>query len=281
MGVNMRRFSHRDLPRASAAFAAVFTVSQLIFAQVVGASSLPATQSEQRMNTLASLPASQSQISSAQIQITPEQLGDTLFASQHYQEAIEAYKKAPRDSAAVWNKMGISYQLLFDTDDSMRCYLTSLKLNPGNGLVLNNLATVYVTLKDYHTAERYYRKALKADPKSAVILKNLGSELLARHKFKQGGELYAAALAIDPEIFSSSSSPRIADPTSSADRGAMNYYMAITCVRAGMTDQAIEYLRKALNDKFTNPRKIVADSEFAGLHNVPAFEQLLAAQSNR
>jgi Tfp pilus assembly protein PilF len=176
--------------------------------------------------------------------------------------------------------MGISYQLLFDSADAMRCYLRSLKLDPGNGLVLNNLGTIYVSLKDYHSADRYYRKALKADPKSAVILKNLGSELLARHKFKQGEEFYAAALAIDPEIFSSSASPRIADPTSSANRGAINYYMAITCVRAGMTDQAIEYLRMALNDRFTNPKKIVADSEFAGLRNVPAFEQLLAAQSN-
>lgn len=276
----MTMFYHRHLPHFPAAFAAVFIATQLFCVQMTSASSLPNAQSEPRGGVLASLPALQSQISAAQIQITPEQLGDKLFADHQYQDAIDAYKKAPRDSAAVWNKMGISYQLLFDSDDSMRCYLTSLKLDPGNGLVLNNLATIYVTLKDYHTAERYYRKALKANPKSAVILKNLGSELLARHKFKQGGEFYAAALAIDPEIFSSSSSPHIADPTTSADRGAMNYYMAVTCVRAGMTDQAIEYLRMALNDKFTSPKKIVADSEFAGLRSVPAFEQLLAAQSN-
>ena len=276
----MRRFNHRQLPQVSAAFAAVFTVSQLFFVQITGASSALTTQSQQTVGTSALSPGSQPQISAAQIQITPEQLGDKLFANQQYQAAIEAYKKAPRDSAAVWNKMGISYQLLFDSDEATRCYLTSLKLNPGDGHVLNNLGTIYVILKDYHTAERYYRRALKADPQSAVILKNLGSELLARHKFKQGGELYAAALAIDPEIFSNSSGPRITDPTPSADRGAMNYYMAITCVRAGMTEQAIDYLRKALNERFTNPKKVVADSEFAGLRNAPAFQQLLAAQSN-
>jgi Tfp pilus assembly protein PilF len=276
----MRLFNHRHLPQASAAFAAVFTVSQLFFVQMTGASSVPTTQPQQTAGTSAFSPASQPQISAAQIQITPEQLGDKLFANQQYQAAIEAYKKAPRDSAAVWNKMGISYQLLFDSDEAMHCYLKSLKLDPRNGHVLNNLGTIYVLLKEDRTAEHYYRKALKVDPKSAVILKNLGSELLARHKFKQGGELYAAALAIDPEIFSSSSSPHIADPTASEDRGAMNYYMAITCVRAGMTDQAIEYLRMALNDKFTSPRKIVADSEFAGLRSVPAFEQLLASQRN-
>jgi tetratricopeptide (TPR) repeat protein len=276
----MRRFDHLRLLPISAVFAAIFAASLLFLMQMADASSVPTPQSLQPVGTPASLPASQLQISAAQIQITPEQLGDTLSAHKQYQAAIEAYKKAPRNSATAWNKMGIAYQLLFDSDDAMRCYLTSLKLDPGNGLVLNNLGTVYVSLKDYRTAERYYRKALKANPKSAVILKNLGSELLARHKFKQGGELYAAALAIDPEIFNSSPGPRIAEPTSSADRGAMNYYMAITCVRAGRTVQAIEYLRMALNDKFTSPKKIVADSEFAGLRNVPAFEQLLAAQSN-
>jgi tetratricopeptide (TPR) repeat protein len=274
----MRTINDRRLLPASVV-AAIFAAFQLAFVQVAGASSVPTTQSLQSVGTPASL-VSQAQISAAQIQITPEQLGDTLSAHKQYQAAIEAYKKAPRDSAAVWNKMGISYQLLFDSNEAMRCYLTSLRLDPRNGSVMNNLATIYVTLKDYHSADRYYRKALKLDPKSAVILKNRGSELLARHKFKQGGELYAAALAVDPDIFNSSTSPRVADPTSSADRGAMNYYMAITCVRAGMTDQAIDYLRMALNDKFTSPKKIVADSEFAGLHNVPAFEQLLAAQSN-
>ncbi len=276
----MRKCDNLRLLLASSVFAAIVAAAQLSLVQVAGASSVPTTQSLQPIGTPASLPMVQPQISAAQMQFTPEELGDTLFAHKQYQAAIEAYKTAPRNSATVWNKMGISYQLLFDSADAMRCYLTSLKLDPGNGLVLNNLGTIYVTLKDYRTAERYYRKALKADPKSAVVLKNLGSELLARRKFKQGGECYAAALAIDPDIFSSSGGPRIADPTSSASRGAMNYYMAVTCVRAGMTDQAIEYLRMALNEKFTNPKKIVADSEFAGLRNIPAFEQLLAAQSN-
>ena len=58
----------------------------------------------------------------------------------------------------------------------------------------------------------------------------------------------------------------------------MNYYMARGCVRAGQNDRAIEYLRMALNEGFTNPKKIVADSEFAGLRGIPAFEQLLQAQ---
>jgi hypothetical protein len=58
----------------------------------------------------------------------------------------------------------------------------------------------------------------------------------------------------------------------------MNYYMAKGCVRAGQNERAIEFLRMALNEGFTNPKKIIADSEFAGLRGIPAFEQLIADQ---
>ncbi len=212
---------------------------------------------------------------------TQEEIADALMGHQRYQAAIEAYKKAPSDSADVWNKMGIAYQMMLDPLDASRCYQTSLRLGAKNSRVLNNLGTVYDSMKEYGSAERMYRKALKLDPTSALILKNLGTNLLAQHKYKRGWEAYKEALALDPSIFQNNSSPRVENPASASDRGAMNYYMAKGCVRAGMNDCAIEYLRMALNEGFTNPKKIEADSEFAGLRGVPAFEQLLASQTRQ
>lgn len=212
-------------------------------------------------------------------QPTPEQLGDSLLAQKRYQAAIEAYKKSPADSDDVWNKMGIAYQMMFNLDDATRCYQRSLKLNPKNARVLNNLASVYDSQKDLVGADRLYRKALKLDPKSAMILRNLGTNLLAQHKFKRGWEDYQAALAIDPNVFGDNNGPRIDNPASVQERGAMNFYMAKGCVRAGQNDRAIEYLRMALNEGYTNPKKIAADNEFAALRGNPAFEELLAAQA--
>jgi tetratricopeptide (TPR) repeat protein len=210
---------------------------------------------------------------------TPEQVGDAMMAHQRYQAAIEAYKKAPSTDAVVWNKMGIAYQLMFNLVDAMHCYKTSNKLVPKNSNVLNNLGTVYDALKQYHNAENMYRKALKIEPDSALIRKNLGTNLLAQRKYEKGWEQYKAALKIDPSIFQANSRPRVENPASVSDRGAMNYYMAKGCVRAGMPERAIEYLRMALNEGFTNPKKIIADDEFASLHGVPAFEELLSAQT--
>jgi tetratricopeptide (TPR) repeat protein len=210
---------------------------------------------------------------------TPEQIGDALMAHQRYQAAIEQYKKAPTNNPAVWNKLGIAYQLMFNLDEAMHCYEKSHKLDPKNANVLNNLGTVFDALKQYHNAEKMYRKALKIEPDSALILKNLGTNLLAQHKYEKGWQQYQAAIKADPNIFQDNSRPRVENPASVADRGAMNYYMARGCVKAGMPERAIEYLRMALNEGYTNPKKIIADNEFATLHGLPAFEDLLASQT--
>jgi tetratricopeptide (TPR) repeat protein len=253
----------------------------VIFAALVTGSSAALGQTPNPVATQTAAPALPVQVvaTAPQIQPTPEELGDSLFGHQRYQEAIEAYKKAPHDSADVWNKMGIAYQMMFNLEDASRCYEASLKIDPHNTHVINNLATVYDSLKEYGAAERMYRRALKLEPNSALIEKNLGTNLLAQHKYKKGWEVYKTALTIDPHIFESSASPRVDNPASVQDRGAMNYYMAKGCARAGMSERAIEYLRMALNEGFTSPSKIEADSEFASLRGIPAFEQLLAAQS--
>jgi len=209
---------------------------------------------------------------------SPEDMGDALMAQLRYQAAIEAYQKIPHRSAEVWNKMGIAYQMMFIQQEAMHCYQASLRLDPKNSRVMNNLGTIYDAEKEFSNAERMYRKALKQDPQSAIIYKNLGTNLLSQHKYKKGGEMYKTALELDPNVFTKNSAPRVQNPTSLEDRGAMNYYMARGCVRAGMNDCAIEYLRMALNEGFTNPKKLEADREFAGLRSVPAFQQLLAEQ---
>jgi len=211
---------------------------------------------------------------------TPEEIGDSLMSHQRYQAAIEAYKKAPKNSAAVWNKTGIAYQMMFNQTDALRCYRESIKLDPKNPNVWNNLGTVYDSQRDYKEAVKMYHKALKLDPKLPLVLKNLGTDLLAQHKYDKGWQAYQAAIAIDPNIFGNDSGPRVENPSSIRQRGAMNYYMAKSCVRAGLNAQAIEYLRMALNEGFTSPKRIEADSEFAGLRTLPAFQQLLNEQRN-
>ncbi|KAA6455696.1 tetratricopeptide repeat protein [Acidobacteria bacterium AB60] len=217
-------------------------------------------------------------VTSPQFKATPEQVGDSLMAHQRYQAAIEAYKNAPQDSSEIWNKMGIAYQLMLNVDDAARSYQKALKLDPKNSVAINNMGSVYMAKKEFGKAERAYREALKLDPKSALIHKNLGTAQLSEKKYKKGWESYQEALRLDPAIFEHSTSVRVENPASIQDRGAMNYYMAKSCVKAGMVARAIDYLRMALNEGFTTPKKILADAELASLKTVPAFQQLMASQ---
>ena len=214
-----------------------------------------------------------------QPQPSQEQLGDAFAARQRYQAAIEAYAKVPHPSANTWNKMGIAYQMLFNTRDALRCYKQSIKLDAKNASFLNNMATAYDSMKEYGQAEKIYRKALKADPQSAIVYKNLGTNLMMQRKYAKGADAYRQALAIDPEVFQDSGSPRVSSPGNVQDRGALNYYMALGCVRAGQTDCALKSLRMALNEGFTTAKKLVADPAFQSLRDNPDFKKLLAEQA--
>ena len=276
----MRRFDKRPLP-ALTLMVAIVCLSSLVLAQAP-----VVTPSDSAQKPAPSASAPKPAAPATTVDITPktpptfEQVGDALMAHQRYQAAIEAYKKAPAD-AVVWNKLGIAYQLMFNLIEAMHCYKTSYKLDPKNSTVINNLGTVYDALKEYHNAEKMYRKALKMDPNSALILKNLGTNLLAQHKYDKGWKEYQAALKLDPQIFDDNSRPRIENPASISDRGAMNFYLAKGCVRAGMPLRAIQYLRMALNEGYTSPKKIIADNEFATLHGLPEFEELMNSQTQK
>jgi len=171
--------------------------------------------------------------------------------------------------------------MMFNLQEASRCYRESLALNPDNSHVLNNLGTVFESQKRYSEAEKMYRKAIRLAPRSALAYKNLGTALLAQQNFKKGWAAYQTALSLDPQIFGDHTSPTVQDPSSAQGRGAMNYYMARGCVRAGMNDCAINYLRRALNEGFASEKKITDDAEFARLREMPAFRELLAAQKQQ
>jgi len=209
------------------------------------------------------------------------QLGDSLVSQRRYEEAIDAYSQASQKTAAVWNRLGIAYQLMSNTSQAERCYKQSLKLDPRNSLALNNLGTIAASFHEYDAAERLARKALQIDPQFATGYKNLGTILIAEHKLKQGQEAYAKAMALNPDVFFTRNKPRIDNAAPAHDRGAMNYSIAAACARAGQTGCALEYLRTSMNEGFADSKSVAADTQFAALSNDPGFRKLLAEESGR
>ncbi len=217
---------------------------------------------------------------------TPEELADSLMSHKRYQEAITSYRQAisaPHDRdqlAAIWNKLGIAYQMMFNLDEATDCYRKSLHLRPHNADVLNNLGTVYDAQKEYGSARRMYKKAIKINRHNALYYKNLGTNYITSRKYKEGWKTYQEALAIDPTVFGPDNRPHTENPATLTQRGAMNYYLAKGCVKAHMPLRAIDYLRRAIDEGFVSPDKVARDHEFASLHQLPAFKQLIAEQKN-
>lgn len=198
------------------------------------------------------------------------------MARQAYQAAIRDYAAVTQPSAALWNKMGIAYQMLFDINDSAQCYKEALKLEPGNFRALNNLATVQDALHDFGAAERNYKRALRLDPRDAQILKNLGTNLLMQHEYGRGSDAYAEALAINPHVFDPSTGPSIDEPAPKIEHGTESYFQAETCARARLTDCAISHLRAAFSEGSATFKRVVNDYDFASLQGNPEFDRLLA-----
>src|SRR5215467_988757 len=69
--------------------------------------------------------------------LTAEQRGDILMARKMYREAIDVYKEGPTDSAVIWNKIGIAYHQMLQTDEAKRNYEKALKLNPQYSEAIN------------------------------------------------------------------------------------------------------------------------------------------------
>lgn len=210
--------------------------------------------------------------------LSPEERGDLMMARGQYVAAIKAYEEAPQDSAVVWNKMGMAWQHLFAIDEAKKDYERALRLKPRFPEAMNNLGTIYYAKKDYGEAERRYRRALKLMPRSATVYNNLGAAYFAQGNYKKGAKAYEKAFAIDPSVFGNASFHGVAEVGSPQQLAVQDYCLAELFAQAGMTESAIEYLRKAMGEGFRDRKRIMKDQAFSSLRKTAAFADLLNEQ---
>jgi tetratricopeptide (TPR) repeat protein len=210
--------------------------------------------------------------------VGPETLGDLLVIHQHYLAAIEAYQRAPHNSAVIWNKLGIAYQHMYALDIAKLQYEKALSINPKYAEALNNLGTVYYGERNYHKAEKYYRKALHLKHNNASFYSNLGTAYFADHDYKRGLAAYRKAFQIDPNVFIGDSLARVEEMGPLDEQIALNYDLAELYAQAGMVEPAIHYLRLAFIAGFNDRKKLMEDKSFARLRLTSQFQLLLTEE---
>jgi tetratricopeptide (TPR) repeat protein len=211
-------------------------------------------------------------------QLTQEKRGDIYMARKMYREAIELYRECEQ-SAIILNKIGIAHHQLTDLATARKYYQRAIKKNPKYSEAVNNLGTIHYAQRSYRRAVKQYKKALKLAPDSASIYSNLGTAHFARKKYKDAFEAYARALQLDPEVFEHRSSfGTTLQERNVEERAKFHYYLAKTYAQAGMTDRALLYIRKALEEGFKQRDKFLEEPEFAALKELPEFQQLMALE---
>ncbi|MEP7363879.1 MAG: tetratricopeptide repeat protein [Acidobacteriota bacterium] len=209
--------------------------------------------------------------------ISLQMRGDIAMARKMFREAIDYYRAVTPESALAWNKAGIAYHQLGEMDQAKRAYARALKLDSKYAEAQNNLGTVYYAQHSFRRAVSQYNKALKLSPNSAGMWSNLGTAWFARRNYKKAAELYSKALALDPEVFEHrSSAGTLLQERSVAERAKFHFYLAKTYANAGVTERALQYMRMALEEGFTERKRFVEDPEFANLQELPEFQELLA-----
>lgn len=211
--------------------------------------------------------------------MTPEMTADLMVAHQKYTDALEVYRKIKPQTAQILNKIGVAYEHLQMNDEAKAYYLRAIKADGKFADAYNNLGTVYYREKNYREAEKLYRKAIKTNNKNASYYGNLGTLYMSTNRYHDGAEAYQSAFVLDSDVFREAAERGVRDDSSDEDIARINYCFAEIFAQAGMKAEALEYLRKAIAVGFHDTAEISKDPQFASLHDMPEFQQLVASHT--
>jgi tetratricopeptide (TPR) repeat protein len=211
--------------------------------------------------------------------ISAELQGDLLMVRHSYVAAIEAYQQQNPRTAVTLNKIGVAYHHLFALDEARKYYQMALAMNPSYADALNNLAAVYHGQHEYKQAERTYKLALKYSPGNAITYCNLGTSYFAEEKYKPGMEAYHKAMELNPNIFDPRQTQIVQETTTRRQLVAVNYYLAKTYATAGKMEEALTYLRRAMDAGLKDRKMIMKDKELAALRSRPEFQKMMLEQA--
>jgi len=200
------------------------------------------------------------------------------MARKMFREAIETYKEAP-PSAMLMNKIGIAYHQLADIGDAERYYARAVKLDPMFSEAINNLGTIYYSRHSYRRAIAQYKKVLRIKPESAATLANMASAYFARKQYDLAQEKLDQALAIDPKVLENHGGVgAVVRDSSVIDRPTFFYTLAKSYAKRGLNEEAMNFIRKALEEGFKERAKFKEEPEFRELRKDPEFEKVMAIE---
>jgi tetratricopeptide (TPR) repeat protein len=202
-----------------------------------------------------------------------EKEGDDLRAQKAYLDAIDYYRASMKksDSAALHNKMGISFLLLQRQPEARKEFQRSIQMDKNYPEPHNNMGALDYDQRRYVQAVKEYRKALQLNEGNASFHSNLGTAYFAEKDWDHAIKEYARARELDPSIFERQASGGVSIRLiSSNDLGHFHYMMAQIAGGHNDMDLCRTYLSKA-NEEGYPVRDALRDDQFAALRKDPNF----------
>ena len=211
---------------------------------------------------------------------TLELHADILMARKEYAAAIDAYLtilKTNPHNGMVLNKTGVAYQQLGATDSAANYYKRSEKADKKLSNPVNNLGTLEYGLRHYSKSVNYYKRALKLGASQATVYSNLGYSYYSEEKFDLAMDAFNHAVTLDPTIFDNhpGSGGSIMQQRSAQDPGMLNFFLAKSYAKQGDAEHAAHFLKLARDYGYKDLLSVNKDKDFAAVVKDPRVQDVL------
>ncbi len=208
---------------------------------------------------------------------------DRLREDKLYLDALDYYHAALTKKAGdsrLLNKIGITELMIQRYKQARRSFERAIRSDRQYADAYNNLGVIFYESKKYGAAVKQYEKAIQMDNSSASFFNNLGAAYFSKRAFDSAVEAYQHALELDPDVFERSSRGGVqAQLPSPEDRARYDYTVAKLFAKMGLSDQSLQYLKKAREDGYKDLKNVYKDVEFTQLRKNPRFTELMASST--
>ncbi|MBI4166815.1 MAG: tetratricopeptide repeat protein [Acidobacteria bacterium] len=201
------------------------------------------------------------------------------MARKSYADALDSYQRSLRATgnkdARIWNKIGIARQNLLDMSGARKAYKEAIRRKKEFAEPYNNIGTTYYLSDQAKKSLKWYRQAIQRDPSNPSFHYNLGTALCATKKYKEAIEAYQQTLRLEPDFLASRSNVGTTLQARPSDAKYF-FYMSKVYASLGRPEDAVRYLRRALEDGFKDFEMIDQDPDFKTLAEYPPYVELRA-----
>jgi tetratricopeptide (TPR) repeat protein len=211
---------------------------------------------------------------------TAEIRADILMARKEYAAAIDAYltilKNEPRN-AMLLNKMGVAYQQIGADNSAALYYKKSEKADNKLSNPVNNLGTLEYGLHHYSKSVNYYKRALKLGASQAAVYSNLGYAYYSEKKYDLAMDCFNKAVALDPTIFENrgGTGGTVMQQRTAPDPGTLNFFLAKSYAKAGDPEHTAHFLKLARDYGYKDMAGVSKDKDFALVIKDPRVQDVL------